>query len=100
MNKKNTSNVRLRSPELRRGEGGFIHLIILFAIFCVIIWYFKIDVRGYIDSHPKIKDSLNAMIDFMINIWKNYLEGAGTYIWNNIIIDIIWKNMAPLIPGK
>jgi len=81
-------------------NGGFIHLIILFAIFCVIIWYFKIDVRGFIDSHAGIRNALIGMIDFLKGIWKTYLEGAGTFIWNNIIIDIIWKNIAPLFPSK
>jgi len=84
----------------KKNNSGFIQLIFLFIIFCVIVWYFKLDVRGYIDSHPQIKDSLNAMIDFMTKIWKNYLEGAGTYIWKNIIVDIIWKNLSAIFPGK
>jgi hypothetical protein len=78
-------------------QGGFLEIITLFVVFCVIVWYFKIDVRGYIDSHPQIKDSLTGAVDFLKRLWSDYLSGAGMYIWNNIIIDVIWKNIDKLI---
>jgi hypothetical protein len=81
-------------------EGGFLHLIILFIIFCIIVWYFKWDVRGYIDSHVELRDSLLGIIHWMKSVWKDYLAGAGAFVWNNIIIDIIWKNIAPFISSK
>jgi len=101
MNTNNKNNEARLCPStnsgLRRGEGGFIQIIFLFGIFCVIVWYFKLDVRGYIDSHQELRDSLIGMINWLKSIWKDYLEGAGMFIWNNIIIDLIWKNIAPLI---
>jgi hypothetical protein len=81
-------------------QKGFMELIALFIIFCVIVWYFNIDVRGFIDSHPQIKNSLLGMIDFLKRIWNDYLLGAGVYIWNNIIIGIIWNNIGPLLSKK
>ena len=78
-------------------NAGFIHMIILFIIFCVIIWYFNINVSGYINSHKELRDSLLGMINYLKGIWQTYLAGAWTFIWNNIITDIIWKNLAPLI---
>jgi hypothetical protein len=81
----------------KKTNGGFIQLIFLFGIFCVIVWYFKLDIRGYIDSHQELRDSLIGIINWLKSIWKDYLEGAGMFVWNNIIIDLIWKNLAPLI---
>ncbi|MCK9351408.1 MAG: hypothetical protein M0P76_01330 [Candidatus Pacebacteria bacterium] len=81
-------------------QGGFIHLMIMFAIFSVIVWYFKLDIRGYIDSHAELRDSLNGMIHFLKGVWKNYLEGAGAFIWNNVIIELIWNNLRTFIPAK
>lgn len=81
-------------------QSGFLHLIILFIVFCVIVWYFNWDVRGYIDSHAELRDSLLGIINWMKSVWKDYLAGAGSFIWNNIIIDIIWKNIGSLFAGK
>ncbi|MBI2120507.1 MAG: hypothetical protein HYT94_02695 [Parcubacteria group bacterium] len=72
-------------------------LIVLFIIFSIALWYFNIDVRGFIDSHPQIKASLEASISFLIALWNNYLSVASSYIWNDIMIDIVWKNLAPFI---
>ncbi|MFA5831701.1 MAG: hypothetical protein WC878_07810 [Candidatus Paceibacterota bacterium] len=81
-------------------QKGFMEIITLFIIFCIIVWYFNIDIRGFIDSHPQIKNSLLSFIDFWKRIWNDYLVGAGAYIWNNIIIGIIWKNIGPFVSNK
>ncbi len=81
-------------------QSGFMQIIVLFIIFCVIVWYFKIDVRGYVDSHPQIKDILTKTIDALKTLWSDYLVGAGMFVWNHIIIDIFWKNIIPFLPGK
>lgn len=76
-------------------------LVVLFIIFSVALWYFNIDVRGFIDSHPQIKTSLESSVNFLVALWNNYLSGAAAYIWNDIIIDIVWKNIAPFFhPGQ
>lgn len=80
-------------------ESGLIKLIVLFVIFCVIIWYFKLDVRGFIDSHIQLKDSLTDFIAFLKRVWKDYLFGAGAYVWNKIILGVIWKDLAPIFSG-
>lgn len=72
-------------------------LIVLFVIFSVALWYFNIDVRGFVDSHPQIKGSLEVSVNFLVALWNNYLSGAAAYIWNDIIIDIVWKNIASLV---
>lgn len=71
-------------------------LVIIFIIFSMTLWYFNIDVHGYVDSHPQIKSSFEAVTTFLAALWHNYLSSAATYIWNDIIIDIIWKHLAPL----
>lgn len=71
-------------------------LAVLFVIFSMTLWYFNIDVRGFVDSHPDIKTSFEAITNFLAALWNNYLASAAAYIWNDIIIDIIWKNIAPL----
>jgi len=81
-------------------QGGFLKIIFLFVVFFALLWYFKIDVRGFVDSHPVIKDIFTKGATFLENLWRDYLKGAGSYIWNNIIIDLIWNNIAPLLGKK
>ena len=71
-------------------------LFFIFIIFSMTLWYFNIDVRGYVDSHPQIKTSFQAVTSFLAALWHNYLSSAAAYIWNDIIVDIIWKHLAPL----
>lgn len=72
-------------------------IFILFIIFSITLWYFNIDVRGFVNSHPDVKTSFEAVTNFLSALWHNYLSSAAAYIWNDIIVDIIWKNLAPFI---
>ena len=72
-------------------------LLVLFIIFSMTLWYFNIDVRGFVNSHPDVKTSFEAITHFLSAIWNNYLASAAAYIWNDIVIDIVWKNIAPFI---
>lgn len=72
-------------------------ILILFIVFSMTLWYFHIDVRGFVDSHAQIKSSFEAITSFLVALWHNYLSGAASYIWNDIIIDIVWRHLAPFI---
>lgn len=73
-------------------------LIVLFIIFCIIVWYFKIDVRGYVDSHPQIKIAFTDITNYVKAIWDNYVASAASFIWDNILVNIVWKGgVEPLL---
>ncbi|MCI0542429.1 hypothetical protein L0Y69_01585 [bacterium] len=74
-----------------------MHLFGLFAIFAAMMWYFQIDVRGFVDSHPEIKNSLGAGKDFIIAVWNNHIQPNAEYLWQDIWIDTIWKFIKGLI---
>ena len=78
-------------------NGGFLSLIGLFIIFSGLMWYFKIDVRGFIDSHAEIKNFFVAGKDMIISLFKNYFSPVLSYLWNNIWVDIVWKHIKGLI---
>lgn len=73
-----------------------MRLIILFIIFSMGLWYFHIDVNGFVNAHPQIKTSFETITSFLSALWHNYLSNAMSYIWNDVIIDIVWKNISPL----
>jgi len=73
-------------------------IIFLFVVFSLILWYFHIDVRGFIDSHAGIREAAVSITNFVASIWNNYLAAAVSFIWNNILIGIIWKGVVlPLL---
>lgn len=80
-----------------KGQAGLIHLFALFAIFAATLWYFQIDVRGFVDAHPEIKNSLLAGKDFVMSVWNNYIQPNAEYLWQDIWIDVIWKFIKGLI---
>jgi hypothetical protein len=54
-------------------------------------------VRGFVDSHAEIKKSFEIITKFISALWRNYLSSAAIYIWDDIIIDVVWKNLAPFL---
>ena len=58
-------------------QQGFVKLIILFIIFCIIVWYFKLDVRGYVDSHPQIKSAFTDITNYLSALWKKATTKLG-----------------------
>jgi len=79
-------------------QEGFIHMVVLFVVFCVIVWYFKIDIRGFVESHPQVKSFFIEIVDFVKKLWSDYLYRAGAFIWNTIFAML--KNAGSLMPGK
>lgn len=72
-------------------------IILIFILFSAIMWYFNVDVRGFVNAHPDIKTSLDGAKSFLVSLWHNYLADAASYIWNDVMKDIIWKHLSPFI---
>lgn len=79
------------------GQAGFLHLIGMFVIFAGLVWYFNIDVRGFVDSHLEVKNFFIASKDMLVSFFTDYFKPILSYVWNNIWLDVIWKNIKGLI---
>jgi len=77
--------------EIKNKEGGFFKVIGLFVVFALTMWYFKIDVRGFVESHPEIKTSFEKIKDFLVSFWNGYLRNAFSFIWNDVMVGTIWE---------
>lgn len=74
----------------RTQNRGLIKAIIIIIIALIILGYFGFDVRDIING-PTVQSNLHSAWDFVVMIWDKFLSVPLTYIWDKIIIGILWK---------
>lgn len=77
------------SAEFRK-EDGFIKLIILIIIILIVLGYYGYNVQDIINS-PTVHSNLVYVWNGVTTLWTNVLAEPATYIWNNVIVGILWK---------
>lgn len=68
-----------------------------FIIFAGLLFYFGVDVRGFVDSHAGVKDVLIEWKDKAFVFYKAWIYPVLSYIWNDVWLETIWKNIKRLI---
>jgi len=58
---------------------GFVHLIVLIIVIVLIMSYFRVDIRGFMESDI-VKNNLGYVIELLARLWS-FLFG----IWQNYI---------------
>lgn len=89
--------VKTRKNRNRNTQAGFLHLIGLFAVFAATLWYFQIDVRGFIDAHPEIQEFFVSWKNFFVSLWNNYLSRLLLFLWDAVLVDYVWKHGVALV---
>ncbi|MEK9201746.1 MAG: hypothetical protein AAB944_02135 [Patescibacteria group bacterium] len=75
---------------------GFIKDIIIIIIAVFLLNYFGFDVKKWLDS-PEVKGQIFIVWDLIKNIWINYIQGPADYLWNQIIIGVVWEFILKVI---
>ncbi|MDP2705484.1 MAG: hypothetical protein U1D31_02335 [Patescibacteria group bacterium] len=75
---------------------GFIRDIIIIVIAVLALGYFGFDIKGWLDS-PEVKAVVGPALEFIENIWTNYIQGFADYLWNDIIIGVVWQWILSII---
>ncbi|MEK7574716.1 MAG: hypothetical protein AAB511_00590 [Patescibacteria group bacterium] len=75
---------------------GFIKIIILIVIVLVLLGYFGFDVKNILKS-PVVIDNLNFVWDIVIDLWHKYLEAPVQFIWEKIVIELLWNNLTAIL---
>lgn len=73
-------------------NGGFIKLIIFIIIGLLVISYLGVDLRSTVESQ-KSKDNFSYVWGYTKAFWNNYLDKPASWLWQNIIIDIVWNKV-------
>ncbi len=72
------------------GERGFIKMVLVIVIALLVVSYFGINIRALVDS-PTTKENFSYVASTTVSVWNNYLKAPATFIWDKVIIDMIWK---------
>jgi hypothetical protein len=64
----------------QRHNRGLVQLIVLAVITMIILAYFKVDVRAFVDKVPLLKKFLNIFI----TAWGTYIKPLFIYFWTSI----------------
>ena len=78
---------------------GLIKAIIVIIIALIVLGYFGFNIKDIVNG-PTVQANLNAAWSFVLNIWNNYLAGPFNYIWNNFVVEVLWKAIQTALPVK
>lgn len=75
---------------MHKDSRGFIKYIIIIVIAIIILSYFGFNLRGIVESDTS-KGNFSYVWNGVVHIWKTYLAGPVLYVWNNVVVDIVWN---------
>ncbi|MDD5152750.1 MAG: hypothetical protein PHS95_01980 [Candidatus Pacebacteria bacterium] len=67
--------------KMQNQNKGFIRLIILAIVVIFLLAYFKIDVVGFVNNTPVIREIWGVLVV----AWTNYLLPLLVYLWTSIL---------------
>ncbi|MEX2028909.1 MAG: hypothetical protein WD963_00290 [Candidatus Paceibacterota bacterium] len=88
-----------------KGNRGIsiIGILLLGFILILVLGYFKISVRGVVES-PGSQENIEYVKDTSRSFWEKYLKDPADYLWNDVWVDIFWQgfinNMERIRDGK
>ncbi len=70
---------------------SILGILLLGVLVIFVLSYFKISVRSVVES-PTAKENVNYVTDSGKSIWDQYLKKPAAYIWNDIIVGLLWQS--------
>ena len=78
---------------------GFVKTVIIIVIALIVLGYFGYNLEDIVKS-PTVQKNLRYVWDFVVSIWNNYLIGPVKFIWDKIIVGVIWESIQRLIANS
>ena len=69
---------------------SIIGILILGFILILVLSYFKISLRGVVES-PTAQENISYVQGSSKTFWDKYLKDPASYLWHDVIVDIFWK---------
>ncbi len=69
-----------------------IKTIIYIIIGVVILSYLGVDIKRAVES-PTTKENFSYVTQAAIYVWDHVLEKPVTYIWNEVVMKLIWNSL-------
>lgn len=75
-----------------KGNRGFIKLILFIVIALIALGFFGYNLRDIVNS-PTVRDNLTYVWGLVVKLWDNFLLVPLSWVWENIVIELIWNNL-------
>lgn len=69
-----------------------IKTIIYIIIGILILSYLGIDIKRAVES-PTTRENFSYVTQAALYVWDHVLEKPVTYIWNEVVLKLIWNNI-------
>ena len=76
----------------KKKNSGFsiLGIIILGVVVILVLSYFKISIRGVVES-PTGQDNIEYVALGTKSVWQKYLKEPAHYLWKDVWLDIFWQ---------
>jgi len=76
----------------KNSEGGFIKTVVMIIITIVLLVYFEDSIRKFLESE-QAKQAIGRLLGISQFIWEHYLRAPIMFVWDKVIIDILWEQI-------
>lgn len=77
----------------RTRSRGFIKILSIIVIGVILLAYFHVDVRGYVDKSPQLKAAVVKIEQVSKPLWEGYLKTPTMRVWNGVVLTYIWPTI-------
>ena len=81
---------------MRNEQKGFVKLIIVLVIVLIVLGYFGFNIKSIVQS-PSVSGNLNYVWGLVVTLWNKFLVVPVTFVWEKIIVGIIWNGLVNLV---
>ena len=74
----------------RSNQDGFIKYVIIIIVAILILSYFGFNIRSIAESDTS-KGNFSYVWGWVSHVWNTFLLTPAHYIWDKIVIGIIWE---------
>jgi biotin transporter BioY len=83
---------RNKNTEISEEKGIIGSIILVVAGLVILSYFFNIDIKGFLES-PTVQTVWSYVKTGADIVWNKFLSGPALFIWNKIIINIVWENI-------
>jgi len=81
---------------MRNEKKGFVKLIIIIVIALIVLGYFGFNIKSIVQSQS-VSGNLNYVWGLVVTLWNKFLVMPVTFVWEKIIVGIIWNGLVNLV---
>ena len=75
--------------KINKSPAGFFKFIVLIIIGLALLYYFRLDIRGVVDS-VLLKINSASWFDSVKTIWSDYLVRPIIYLWQKLTLIFLF----------